>query len=67
MSLHDAWTGLRHGGNLLSIEALDGLPARSPAPAHLADALRAAIVSLPEQGPGGAALDPLLDLVLESR
>jgi hypothetical protein len=66
VSLHDAWTGLRHGGNLLSIEALDGLPTRSPAPAHLADALRAAIVSLPAQGPGGEALSTLLDLVLES-
>lgn len=66
MSLHDAWTGLRHGGNLLSIEALDGLPARSPAPAHLADALRAAIVSLPAKGPGGEALSTLLDFVLES-
>ncbi len=65
MSLHDAWTSLRHGGNLLSIEALEGLPRPRPAPAHLADRLRAALAALPPEGPGGDALSALLDLVLE--
>lgn len=66
MNLHDAWASLRHGGNLLSIEALEGLPKRSPAPAHLADALRAALVGLPAEGAGGEALSDLLDVALES-
>ena len=66
MNLHDAWTSLRHGGNLLSIEALDGLPKRTPAPTHLADQLRAALISLPAEGAGGEPLSALLDVVLES-
>ncbi len=66
MNLHDAWTSLRHGGNLLSIEALDGLPKRTPAAIHLADQLRAALISLPAEGAGGEPLSELLDVVLES-
>ena len=67
MNLHDAWTALRHGGNLLSIEALDGLPGRPSASAHYADRLRATLVSLPSDGTAaGEALSALLDVVLES-
>lgn len=66
MNLHDAWTSLRHGGNLLSVEALDGLPKRPPAPPHLADSLRAALVALPAEGAGGEPLSALLDVVLET-
>jgi hypothetical protein len=65
MNLHDTWTSLRHGGNLLSVEALDGLPKRPPAPPHLADSLRAALVALPAEGAGGEPLSALLDVVLE--
>ena len=44
MTLHDAWASLRHGGNLLSIPALDGLPARlgpTGGPGHEPRGLRA--------------------------
>ena len=65
MSLAAAWTALRHGGNLLSPQALDKLPARDRAPSHLADRLRGALVDLPPDGPAtGEALSALLDLVL---
>lgn len=68
MSLHDGWTALRHGGNLLSPEALDGLPAPGNPPWGLADRLRSALVALDPEKPATTAfgaLGALLDTVLE--
>ncbi|HWM92944.1 MAG TPA: hypothetical protein VN493_19430 [Thermoanaerobaculia bacterium] len=65
MSLHEAWTALRHGGNLLSPSALDGLPAPESPPRGLADRLRSALVALDSVKPEAAALGTLLDVVLE--
>ena len=39
MTLHDAWTALRHGGNLLAPAALDGLPESETPQWGLADRL----------------------------
>lgn len=65
MNLHDAWTALRHGGNLLSPAALDGLPAPGEPSRRLADALRAALIA-PDVGKSTAApLSELLGVVLE--
>lgn len=50
-TLAHAWSTLRHGGNLLSPAALDGLPRRERPPGYLADKLRGAIVDLPTDGP----------------
>jgi len=65
MSLHNAWVALRHGGNLLSPDALDGLPAPTKAPWGLADRLRAALVAFDPDKPTSATLGALLDVVLE--
>ena len=65
MSLHDAWTALRHGGNLLSPAALDGLPATDTPPWGLPDRLRGALVSFAPDHPAPGALGALLDVVLE--
>lgn len=65
MSLHDAWTALRHGGNLLSPPALDALPEPESPPRGLADRLRSALVALDPAKPEPAALGALLDVVLE--
>jgi hypothetical protein len=65
MSLHDAWTALRHGGNLVSPAALDGLPAPERPSRDLADRLRSALVALDPEKPAPAALGALLDVVLE--
>lgn len=65
MSLHDAWTALRHGGNLLSPAALEGLPAPENPPRGLADRLRSALVALDPEKPAPTALGELLDTVLE--
>ncbi|MCA9720176.1 MAG: hypothetical protein KC468_36280, partial [Myxococcales bacterium] len=62
--LHDAWVALRHGGNLLAPDALDGLPKPSKAPLGLADRLRSALVDLDPDKPG-KVIGPLLDVVLE--
>src|SRR5690606_5054117 len=65
MTLHDAWTALRHGGNLLSPGALEALP-QPPAPRRdLADRLRAALVALEPEKPAAASVSALLDTVLE--
>lgn len=66
MNAHDAWTGLRHGGNLLSIEALEGLAVPHAAHRDLPDQLRGALRDLPAEGGAGDALSTLLDVVLES-
>lgn len=65
MSLHEAWTALRHGGNLLSPAALGALPEPGEPPRALADRLRAALVALDRGKPEAAALGTLLDAVLE--
>ena len=66
MSLHDAWTSLRHGGNLLSVEALESLPRPEAATWGLADRLRAALTGLPvDEAPKGAELTALLDVTLD--
>lgn len=65
MSLHEAWTALRHGGNLLAPTALEGLPAPGNPPWGLADRLRSALVALDPDKPAPAALGDLLDTVLE--
>ena len=65
MSLHDAWTALRHGGNLLSPSALDSLPDPENAPWGLADRLRTALVDQNSEKPAREALGALLDVVLE--
>jgi hypothetical protein len=66
MSLHDAWTALRHGGNLLSPAALESLPDPALASRALADRLRAALADLAAaRRPGGPALAALLDTVLD--
>lgn len=65
MSLHDAWTALRHGGNLLSPVALDGLPAPETAQWGLSDRLRSALVGFDPEHPNSGALGGLLDVVLE--
>src|SRR5690606_169627 len=65
VSLHDAWTALRHGGNLLSPVALDALPEPGEPPRGLADRLRAALVALGGDKPDAAATGALLDTVLE--
>lgn len=66
MSRHEAWTALRHGGNLLSIAALEALPEPTDPPWGLADKLRGALVALDPDKPGGEALGALLDTVLET-
>jgi hypothetical protein len=66
-SKHDAWTSLRHSGNLLSPAALDALPDPGRAPSNAADALRGALVAVPsDKAADGEALSALLDVVLES-
>jgi hypothetical protein len=65
MNLHDAWTALRHGGNLLSPAALDGLPAPERPSRGLADGLRSALVALDPEKSASAALGALLDVLLE--
>lgn len=64
MSLHDAWTALRHGGNLLAPAALDGLQEPSSPPWGLADRLRSALVEL-DPDKTGKSLGSILDVVLE--
>jgi hypothetical protein len=65
MSLHDGWTALRHGGNLLSPAALEVLPEPPPAPWNLTDHLRTALVDL-NGAPGDTqSTAALLDVVLE--
>lgn len=64
-ALHDAWTALRHSGNLLSPAALDALPEPESPRYGLADRLRAALVALDPDRPTGDALSTLLDVVLE--
>jgi len=64
VSLHDALTALRHGGNLLSPAALDGLPPNEEPRDGLADRLRAALVAFDPEKPKGDALGALLDAVL---
>ena len=65
MNLHDAWTALRHAGNLLSPVALDALPEPGEPPGGLADRERAALVALDGDKPDAAATSALLDVVLE--
>jgi len=65
VSLHEAWTALRHGGNLLSPAALGALPEPGEPPWALADRVRAALVALDRAKPEAAALGTLLDTVLE--
>ncbi|OYV75210.1 MAG: hypothetical protein B7Z66_13730 [Chromatiales bacterium 21-64-14] len=65
MTLHDAWTALRHGGNLLAPAALDGLPASEAPPWGLADRLRSSRLALDPDKPAPGALAALLDSVLE--
>ncbi len=66
IDLHDAWSGLRHGGNLLDHDALRGLPPLRTTPVGLADGLRYALTDLPDEGAArGEALSALLDVVLE--
>lgn len=65
MTLHDAWTALRHGGNLLSPAALDALPAHEAPPWGLADRLRSSLVALDPVKPAPGALSALLDTVFE--
>ena len=59
--LHDAWVALRHGGNLLAPDALDGLPKPSKAPLGLADRLRSALVDLDPDKPG-KVIGPLVEM-----
>ena len=65
MSLHDAWVALRHGGNLLSPTALDGLPDPGQPPWGLADRLRTALVAFDPDKPKTAAMGELIDAALE--
>lgn len=65
MNLHDAWISLRHGGNLLSPAELARLPEPGAASYRFAEHLRAALVALDPDGPGGEALSTVLDVVLE--
>lgn len=65
MNLHDPWTALRHGGNLLSPAALDGLPVPGGSQRRLADDLRAVLIALDPAKPASAALGALLGVVLE--
>ena len=65
MSLHNAWTALRHGGNLLAPTALEELPVPGTPPRGLADRLRSALVALEPDKPAAAAFGALLDTVLE--
>ena len=64
-ALHEAWTALRHGGNLLSPTALDALPPPDAAPYGLADRLRGALVAFDPEKPKSEAMGVLLDAVLE--
>lgn len=64
VSLHDIWTSLRHGGNLLEPAALDSLPEITPPRFGTADKLRSALVALDPDKPSTAATSALLDLVL---
>src|SRR5690606_8103589 len=61
VSLHDAWTALRHGGNLLSPVALDALPEPDEPAWDLADRLRGALVALDPEKPAAAVLDTVLE------
>ena len=64
MNLHDTWTSLRHGGNLLEPAALDSLPEITPPRFGTADKLRSALVAIDPDKPSTAATSGLLDLVL---
>jgi hypothetical protein len=65
VSLHDAWASLRRGGNLLSAQALDALPAANSPNPGLADRLRAVLVDFEPESRTGEVMPRLLDTVLE--
>lgn len=65
MSRHEAWSALRHSGNLLSPEALETLPNPGSEPRAVADRLRSCLALLDVSRPGGPTLSALLDIVLE--
>lgn len=66
MRLDDAWTSLRHGGNLLSPPALIQLPEPPPAPWGLHDRLRRAMAGTRDKATRREALGELLDTVLDA-
>ncbi len=65
MNLHDAWTSLRHGGNLLAPATIEGLPEPRKEPWGLTARLRTGLAGLMPDRPESAALSLLLDVVLE--
>ena len=66
ITLHDAWVSLRHGGNLLTPVALDGLPNVAEPSWGLADRLRSALVALePDSSGSSSALGTLFDVVFD--
>lgn len=65
MSLHDAWSALRHGGNLLSSTELEALPGPGEPARSFSDRLRSALVALDPKKPTASTLGALLDVVFE--
>ncbi len=65
MSLHDAWTALRHGGNLLEPTALESLPSPESVAIGFEDRLRAALIAVDRERPTTEALSHLLDVALD--
>jgi len=65
VNLHDGWTALRHGGNLLSPAALETLPEPAAARWNLADHLRAALVGLDGDPGDTESMAALFDVLLE--
>lgn len=64
--LYDAWVALRHGGNLLSMDALQQLPALKTTFSNLSFRLREARNGFEPGKSGNNGLGALLDVVLES-
>lgn len=65
MNLHDAWVGLRHGGNLLATATLEALPEPETLPWGISDRLRTALVALRSDKVDSTAGGALLDVILE--
>ncbi len=66
MNIHDAWTSLRHGGNLLSTNALMSLPQPFDCDGSTSDRLRAVVTGFDSGRPTGDVLSKMLDVVLQA-
>jgi hypothetical protein len=66
-NLHETWSTLRHGGNLLSPQALEKFPPPISSSDRLEERLRAVLVQFSaEEKMSSALLGEMLDLILET-